>query len=501
MSSLNFTAAPAAVAATGTDKARVWSKYQEAIFNFAEYGEGNAIVEAVAGSGKSTTLEEMIRRMSGSAVYLAFNKPIADSFQARGLNARTFHSIGYGPTLQSRKQRQADGDKLFKLCGQIFNGEQVATYGAFVRRLVSLGKQSGIGCLIQDTEQAWADIIAHHDLQLDRDYARMEVAIEMARQLLSESVRSPVVDFDDMLYLPVLEGLTLPTFDVVCIDEAQDTNAIQRAFLRKMMHQGTRIIAVGDACQAIYGFRGSDSDSLDLIAQEFNCVRLPLTVTYRCPLSVVAYAQQWVSHIEAAPGAPEGEVRDLGSKWGTDVFAADDLVVCRTTKPLIQLAYRMIRDRKPVRVQGREIGAGLKSLINKMNAYTLDTLEDKLCNYRDREVQKAVAKGDEGKAQSIADKVDCLVFMIGTLREGDGIRDLMQVIDSLFSDNCAGATVLATIHKCKGLQSRRVFWLNSSKCPSQWARQPWMQQQETNLCYVASTRAMEELILIEDDIA
>ena len=33
--------------------ARSWSTYQQAIFDFVENGTGNAIVEAVAGSGKS----------------------------------------------------------------------------------------------------------------------------------------------------------------------------------------------------------------------------------------------------------------------------------------------------------------------------------------------------------------------------------------------------------------------------------------------------------------
>jgi superfamily I DNA/RNA helicase len=43
-----------------------------------------------------------------------------------------------------------------------------------------------------------------------------------------------------------------------------------------------------------------------------------------------------------------------------------------------------------------------------------------------------------------------------------------------------------------------VFWLNSSLCPAKWARQDWQKQQEVNLCYVAATRAMSELHLIEE---
>lgn len=60
------------------------------------------------------------------------------------------------------------------------------------------------------------------------------------------------------------------------------------------------------------------------------------------------------------------------------------------------------------------------------------------------------------------------------------------------------AITLSTIHKSKGLEARRVWWLNSSRCPAPWAKRPWQQQQEINLCYVAATRAIETLILIED---
>ena len=67
---------------------------------------------------------------------------------------------------------------------------------------------------------------------------------------------------------------------------------------------------------------------------------------------------------------------------------------------------------------------------------------------------------------------------------------------ALFAEG-AGKVTLATIHKAKGLEAKRVFWLNSSDCPSKWARQEWQVQQEMNLCYVATTRAQEELVLIE----
>lgn len=477
---------------------RVWSTYQQAIFNFvADQSAGNGIVEAVAGSGKTTTIVEALKKARGATIFLAFNKSIAEELKARGVNARTFHSLTYGPVMQARGQRNPEMNKLRKLCDEHMTGEEVRLYATFACKLVGLARQVGIGCLVRDTAEAWIDICAHHDIEPDNEEAEFGRGIELARNLLDWSNASKLVDFDDMLYFAVKDGISLPKFDFVFVDEAQDTNAIQRAILRKIMRKGARLVAVGDPAQAIYGFRGADSNSLNLIAEEFNCTRLPLTITYRCPQAVVNYAQQWVGHIQAADNAPQGFVEELGNKWEPSMFRANDLVVCRKTAPLIQLAYSFIRSRKPVTVMGREIGQGLKSLIKKMNAKGIDHLAKKLEDYRDREIEKARAKADDAKIDALEDKVGSLLFLIETLGENQRtIPMLEKEIDNLFADK-TNATIFATIHKSKGLEADRVFWLERSQCPAQWARQDWQREQEINLCYVAATRAKQGLFTME----
>lgn len=476
---------------------RKWSTFQQNIFSFVEFENGNAIVEAVAGSGKSTTIVEALKLAKGSTIFLAFNKAIADELKARGVNARTFHSLTFTPVMRSRNQQQPTLDKLERLCKANMHFDDLLLYKVFAMRLVGLAKQTGIGCLVDDREEAWVDICAHHDLEPEHEDAEIGRGIELARALLDWSNASPLVDFDDMLYLSVKDGIALNKFDMVFVDEAQDTNAIQRAILKKIMHKGSRIVAVGDPAQAIYGFRGADSNSLNLIAEEFNCKKLPLSITYRCPTSVVNYAQQWVSHIQAADGAAEGEVTALGTKWDPSVFEAGDLVVCRKTAPLITTAFKLVRARKPVMVMGREIGQGLKSLIKKMNARNIDQLSDKLEAYRDREVDKLVRKGEDAKVEALTDKVDSILFLIEGLYESErNIPALERAIDDLFSDK-RNATIFATIHKSKGLEADRVFWLDRSQCPAQWARKEWQREQEINLCYVAATRAKKALFTLE----
>ena len=472
--------------------ANKWSIFQQNIFSFVRDGAGNAIVEAVAGSGKTSTIVEGMQSVDGYSIFLAFNKSIAEELKSRGVNARTFHSLTYSPVLRARNARAVTADKISKIIDEKMAGEEIALYGAIARKLVGLAKQAGFGCLVVESEAEWLAMVEHHALELDNEAADMQTAIRMASSLLRWSNESPLVDFDDLLYFAVKDGITLPKFDFVFVDEAQDTNAIQRAILRKIMGKESRIVAVGDPAQAIYGFRGADSNSLNLIAEEFNCTRLPLSITYRCPTSVVEYAQQWVKNIQAAPGAKAGEVRTIND-WKPADFKAGDLVVCRKTAPLIALAYALIRERKPVQVLGREIGQGLKALVKRLQAKDIEELETKLEAFRLREVEKAIAKKDEAKAEQIEDKCASILCLI----EGAAtVADVNRAIDDLFADK-AGAVTLATIHKAKGLEAARVWWLDRSQCPAKWARQPWQQEQEVNLCYVAATRAKQALFLIE----
>ena len=479
------------------------SKYQQAIYDFVAHGEGNAIVRAVAGSGKTTTLVESLKLTQGNGIFLAFNKSIAETLKARcpqNVQARTFHSLCYSPVLKAVGARVVNPDKLSNIIQLAMTEQEVKLYGSFVKRLVGLARNAGIGALTSDDGALFYALVEHHDLTLENEQASEAQAIELARDVLSRSNASREVDFDDLLYFAVLKGVRLPVFDWVFVDEAQDTNTIQRAILRKILAHGGRMVAVGDAAQAIYGFRGADSDALEFLAQEFApCVDLPLSVTYRCAKIITQAAQKYVPEIEAAPGAAEGEVVDLGVNWELKNFGSKDIVVCRNTKPLIELGFRLLRARIPLHILGRDIGDGLCALIRKCDTRSggIDKFVERLEKWRDREVEKAIGKKLEAKADAIEDKAATLLMLVEQLPENKRTTlELMSVIQTLFTDKNNSIT-LATVHKAKGLEADTVWWLAPSLCPSKWAKQPWQQQQERNLMYVAITRAAKRLVLIE----
>lgn len=492
------------------DVARVWSPYQTAIFDWVETGTGNAIVIAVAGSGKTTTGVEAVRRvqaMRQSHIFLAFNKSIATELQARDVNGATFHSACMRVVMSAFRGATVEGRKLWQLCHENLSEEDHYLYASFIVDLVSKGKQAGIGCpgMIDDTDLAWHSVVEHYGLELEHDDAKMERAVFLASKLLDASVADRTrIDFDDMLYLVVRFGLKMAQYDWVFVDELQDTNDLQLAIVQKMLKPTSRFMGVGDPAQSIYGFRGANADAIERIKERLACKELPLTISYRCPTAVVEYARTWVSHIEAAPGAAEGKVTNLGRKWDPKTFVSTDLVLCRTTAPLITLAYRMLKDRLPVQVMGREIGAGLKALVRKLvgksgiHTYNMEEVLTKLEQWQAREVAVAMMKQNEAKAQGIEDKAACIRCLADSLPESDrSVQALLDTIDDLFKDktNCVR---LGTIHKMKGLEGPRVFWLNRSACPSKWAQLEWEKGQERHLCYVAATRAQEEMVLIEE---
>ena len=77
------------------------SEEQLDIFDFVKYGHGNAVVSAVAGSGKTTTIVEALNYIKPDkrVLFLAFNNSIVDELKKRitrnKTDIKTLHSLGF----------------------------------------------------------------------------------------------------------------------------------------------------------------------------------------------------------------------------------------------------------------------------------------------------------------------------------------------------------------------------------------------------------------------
>jgi superfamily I DNA/RNA helicase len=488
------------------------SPYQAAIFDKIENTRESLIIEAVAGSGKTTTIVQGVELMppSASILFLAFNKDIANELGERlpwRCITKTFHAICLGAWLRycggSKDLTEfIDGDKMRRIVkkGLKLTDIEIELYIGFVLKLVGFAKNAGVGFLVEDKPAEWLKLVDHFDLQLDSEDATIKRGVEIARAALHMSIKyaDRVIDYDDMLFMPLLCKCNFFRNDFVLVDESQDTNAVQRALLKRMLKSDGRLIAVGDSAQAIYGFRGADSDAMEIIAREFGCVKMPLTVSYRCPKAVVKKAQEVVPHIEAFEGASDGEVIELAGYTEHD-FTPGDAVICRNVAPLVSMAYGLLTRNVGCKVLGRDIGEGLVKLIERLKAKGIDRLLEKLEEWRAREVERARAKENEAKIESINDTTECVRAFVGMLDENNRtVPALVRKIESLFGDGeDEDLITLCSAHKSKGLEWRTVYLLDADELmPSKWARKAWQQEQEQNLIYVAYTRAKRSLRFI-----
>lgn len=319
---------------------------------------------------------------------------------------------------------------------------------------------------------------------------------------LQESKKlTDVIDFDDMVWFPIVHNLRCWQFDRVFIDETQDLNAAQIELALRACKRDGRIFAVGDDRQAIYGFRGADANAVNNVIERLKAKVMKLTVCYRCALSIVQEAALTVPDFEPAPGAIQGlvkqDVSELELRQGA---APGDFVLSRANAPLITLCWAFIREGKPATIQGRDFAGALIGMINKARkstvldpevkrkvpVRTVENFLDWVDAWQMEEIKRLRKKRKD--TQSVEDRVACFQALC------DGVQSLDEVVakcESLFgdADDDMKQIVLSSTHKAKGLERKRVWVLKDT-----YRKRPGIE--EDNLWYVAVTRAQVELFLV-----
>lgn len=503
------------------------SAQQTAFFDWIDRDQGNCVLIAVAGAGKTTTVVRGIGRMRGAVFFGAFNRAAAKDAAVKAaelgvvrpnVSISTMHSAGFKALWKIFPHAKVDEHKVARIVDALVT-ETRATDPAralrieqaksFTTKLVSFAKQYLIGS--KSPIELWLELVEHFSLDEELpETTDLTAAVEVARSVFFRSAQAcrEVIDFDDMIWAPLAYRAKFTQYDWVIIDEAQDTNPARRVLTQRLLKPTGRFVAVGDPAQSIYGFTGATSDAMDVIKATFHCRELPLTVTYRCPRAVVTHVQQWVSHIQAHPDAPEGVVREVlpfpadckvTDRWFThDRPVNTDAVICRYTAPLISTAYAMLKAGVPCQVEGRQIGSGLVALARRWKVRSLDALENRLEDYRARETRRAEEKKNERRVHDLEDRIAALQVFIERCRErGENTIDaLVREIETLFADQVDGVVTLATGHRSKGREWPRVYWLERANRRQEL--KPWEEQQETNLKYVIGTRAQAELVLVPE---
>ena len=329
------------------------SPYQQAITTWTREGRGNAIVNAVAGAGKTSTVGLVASEITGTKVYLVFNKHNQISAEKKlghtGLHVFTCHSFGYRilRANASIANRKIDKNKYRNLVRDLAKADR--KFAALDRdeqweilspafKLVDLGRNDLVDPRSEGAEDRLHEVADHHALVLPLGYAEfiMGLVIGALRSGMGKrdgdgQVRLGAVDFGDMLWIPAMYEMREKTYQWVLVDECQDLSAAQRYVAFAAMGKGARMLAVGDPRQAIFGFAGADSSSFAKLAAQADATELPLSVCYRCPRAVVKLAASIVPQIEAAPDAPEGKVTRVREDDVDEMVVEGDMILCRIT--------------------------------------------------------------------------------------------------------------------------------------------------------------------------
>lgn len=476
-----------------------YSPFQIEIFKAIQSTQNNICVEATAGSGKTTTILEALKLIprTKKSIFLSFSNTIVNELKSRvpdHVEASTLHSLGCRMITSYYRGVKIDEKKWFKkLINELKPEERIKS------NFQICGKMSSI----IDYARMTLTTIDPQELRTMCNYYGLEytekIIKDVVRVLSKEEKSVQVIDFADMIYLPATKHkLINRQFDYVFLDEAQDLNNAQRSFIEKILKTNGRLIAVGDSSQSIYSFSGSSIDSFDILKSRPNTTELPLSISYRCARNIVKEAQKVFGTIQPFDGAVEGEVR----RGLVSEIESGDMVLSRTTAPLVFCFFKLIDRGIKARVLGKDIETGLIDLAEKVQSRTKELTEELILKEKEKLKQELTDLKFKNvtihpRYQTMLDKIAVIQLILDKYNDPGNIT---SIIREIFREDKT-AVRLMTIHRSKGLENDKVFLIEKYEgkktIPSPYAEQHWEKVQERNLLFVAITRAKKELVYID----
>lgn len=316
---------------------------------------GSALVMAGAGSGKTTVIARRALSLVGELEVgqhlqmLTFSNKAAkemkervvkiggrscldlirfDTFHSYGLKLIKNDPAGYGLSQDFSLLNETDCTRALRLLAKEFGLSKsesaedkkrlnpVAWFGTW-----SLARQAGFDVNNHKNKgELCARLQAEHRLKGDE----VLLAWNTLTGYESQKRQANSVDFDDLLYLPLLraardEGYRQEVrngLGYVIIDEAQDTNRIQYELIRYIALGHCGVTCVGDDDQSIYGWRGAEVSNLKRFVSHFRAQELRLEQNYRSTQEIVETASNLIKHnqdrLDKSPFS-EGEVGEKPS--------------------------------------------------------------------------------------------------------------------------------------------------------------------------------------------
>ncbi len=441
----------------------------------------NYAIQAPPGSGKTFLLLALARKMPGYGLNISFNKLLAIEAQKKfshAVTCKTGHALAYGQLGYKYK------DRLKKLTGKLLaDTEDIGDWQMF-------NSPANKGYLILHTIRCYCyssdpSILPKHVPQLtilnDGDIVWMKEDLVQQAQMIFNKMVDPTKDLPIThdVYLKIW-ALTNPIIkkDYIFFDEYQDSNPVIAATIKK---QRCQKIFVGDAFQQIYSWRGAvnalKDETLDklYITQSF---RFGDEIASMCNTIIQSY---YPYQFEYKPFYGNPEVESASSY---DSLPEIDCIICRTNKGVIQQTIRALEKDLACHILGGT--QPLTYLINSIYQLKIKnfTNHPDLFLFKSFQELKDYAESDMG-----GDLKPVLKLL-----ETYGRERLLNILESTTEDPTEADVTITTAHKAKGLEWPIVRLANDFKIATEDGTP---NQEETNILYVAASRALHYLDISE----
>lgn len=498
----------------------------------------NIVLQAYAGCGKTSTIEAaykfiMDKYPDARVFYLAFNKLIKQELIDRGLPAANFHGYGLSilaknfPKLFKNIDVAIQPERGRKIAISVLGGNPVLLdenthelmrEATNLAKIVSLAKgmyvnfrnpevyREKIQWIINRFDLQSPGSMAYNSESTSSGFSDEELIEKAVECMKAAALFDPAggFDYDDLVWWPIVNNKVYGWVDYLFCDEAQDLNAIQVEFARRMLKQKRigpknfiplgRIILVGDENQAIYEWRGAMANAMEWYVEKFKADVLPLDESFRCGKAIIAEAQQFVPEIKAFHTNAEGEVINAGMEMFYSEVLLSDFVVSRTRAPLFSTALKLLSRGIRARVKGQDVADGLVSMIEnsgcesvaQFRAWLESWQGDKIADINGKKHLDDVQK--QKRIAVVVDTTQALQVLCEGLRTTEQVIARIQLLCEN-KDNTNPFVELMTTHGAKGLEANRVWMFENTYRPE-------FGGEELRLIYVAVTRAKKTLFKV-----
>ena len=446
------------------------------------------VVEAGAGTGKTTLLTQYARKWRKRGLYISYNAAIAKEAQTRfpdNIDAMTAHGYAYRAQNVARYKS--------RLVGRIRKNH--VREADFSLENPFMSEDRMMKCIVAGihnfTNSAGSTLTEQHcELEFAPKSTRERVMPIIAKAVLAfVKYEESSLPFTHDCYLKNLEmtGGMGSEYDYILVDEAQDLNPILLSLVQK---SGRPVIMVGDRKQSIYAFRGS----IDAMS-EVDAPRLPLSQSWRFGAPVDAVANHILSYTMDPPdwklkGKP-GHVTEIEEYTGS--APRESLILARTNSRIFE---GLVSIKVPFHVIG-----GFETIATQLLSALALSKGDRR-EIRDPMIQ-SYYHWDDMVADSEDDDPEVRRLVKIVKEYGDALIGIIQRLRQLHSPHRGGAAiVLSTAHKAKGLEAEHVILLDDFPTPAELEARRVEHKitqveydQEFHLLYVAVTRAMTTLKL------